>query len=253
VPTDLPGSPIASRIRAYLRRFDFHVDGRAILRILRRSCEVTLVILIAFGQGFYLSLIAFFHPAEAILRPGMYLRWDLAFFRDLYSFIPPAYFLSRRGLRFKDIGLEWSWRDVMVSAPLTLASYAAFECSFRAIDAIRWHIFASRSHDLSGLQVFGHSTLAALPVFLLNPFVEELIVRAYLMTEVQALTNSWIPAIILSTVIQASYHLYYGWQTALAMGFQFLVLSIYFAKTRRAAPIILVHMVFDIYPYIQQW
>ena len=63
----------------------------------------------------------------------------------------------------------------------------------------------------------------AVPYSLLNPFFEELTVRAYLMSEVQDLTGSMNLAAFLSVVVQFSYHLYYGWTGAIALSFQFLI------------------------------
>src|SRR5262249_34935184 len=93
---------------------------------------------------------------------------------------------------------------------------------------------------------FGHPTLAALPFFLVNPFFEELIVRAYLITEVQSLTGSMNLAIVLSVAIQTSYLLYYGWTGAVALSFLFLVLSIFYAQSCRATPIVAAHGFFDL-------
>ena len=80
----------------------------------------------------------------------------------------------------------------------------------------------------------------------LNPFYEELIVRAYLLTEVRQLTGSATKAVILSTVLQTSYHLYQGGPSALSWGIIFLLFSIYYAKTGRIAPIILAHLYMDV-------
>jgi len=91
-----------------------------------------------------------------------------------------------------------------------------------------------------------HSVLA-IPFALINPFFEELIVRAYLMTEVKSLTGSWTVATALSVIIQWSYHLYYGWDGSLSIAFTFLVFSIYFARTRKATPLIVAHGLLDLW------
>lgn len=114
-------------------------------------------------------------------------------------------------------------------------------------------LFHSVPVAFSVSQIFGKLSLTAIPAFLLNPFFEELIVRAYLMTEIKDLTGSWIPAVALSVIIQGSYHLYYGWEGAIALSFQFLVFAIYYARTRRATPIIFAHAVFDIYGLVRLW
>jgi membrane protease YdiL (CAAX protease family) len=93
---------------------------------------------------------------------------------------------------------------------------------------------------------WGHIGYYSLPFLLLNPFFEELIVRAYLMTEIRELTGSATLAVIVSATVQTSYHLYYGWKGALAMGFMFLIFSIYYARKRRITPVILAHAVLDL-------
>jgi membrane protease YdiL (CAAX protease family) len=80
----------------------------------------------------------------------------------------------------------------------------------------------------------------------LNPFYEELIVRAYVITELKQLTNSVWKPIILSTLLQTSYHFYQGIPMALGEGAGFLVFSIYYSKTNRIAPIILAHLYIDV-------
>ena len=110
----------------------------------------------------------------------------------------------------------------------------------------------SHSGDLAR-KIFGHPSVMAILYSLLNPFYEELIVRAYLMTEVKALTGSWMLSAALSVLIQFSYHLYYGWEGAIALSFLFLVFSIYYALTQKATPIIVAHGVFDIWGLIRLW
>ena len=81
----------------------------------------------------------------------------------------------------------------------------------------------------------------------LDAFFEELTARAYLMTEVLSLTGRVLPAIIISTLFQTSYHLYQGGPAALVHGFVFLIYSIIYAKTGRIGPIILTHVYWDLF------
>ncbi len=78
------------------------------------------------------------------------------------------------------------------------------------------------------------------------PIFEETIVRAYLMTELIEL--SWPPwlAVVLSFLLQGSYHLYYGVSGAILVSAGFVVLSIYFAKSRRLMPVLLCHLLWDL-------
>ena len=107
------------------------------------------------------------------------------------------------------------------------------------------------SHQAASANVsrylFGGGVVFATLIFqFLNPFFEELIIRAYLITEVRSLTGSATKAIILSTVLQATYHLYQGAPSAIGHGAAFLIWSIYYARTNRVAPIILAHLYSDV-------
>lgn len=81
----------------------------------------------------------------------------------------------------------------------------------------------------------------------INPRYEELIVRAYPMTEIRQLTNSVSKAVILSALLQMSCHFYQSAPMAFGKGASFLVFSIYYAKTNRITPIILAHLYMDVW------
>ena len=97
---------------------------------------------------------------------------------------------------------------------------------------------------------FANPSMAALPFMILNPFFEELIVRAYLMTEISELTGSTLLAVMISVLVQTSYHLYYGLMGALSVAFIFLVFAIYYARSKRALPIVVAHELFDLIGFI---
>ncbi|WP_171686452.1 CPBP family intramembrane glutamic endopeptidase [Paenibacillus planticolens] len=80
---------------------------------------------------------------------------------------------------------------------------------------------------------------------IINPFFEELIVRAYTITETKYLFKKEEISVLISTLIQTSYHLYQGLIPALYAGIMFFIFSIYFVKSRRIVPVIIVHLFFD--------
>ena len=97
----------------------------------------------------------------------------------------------------------------------------------------------------SGRSFYSNPSSMIIPFSLLNPFFEELIVRAYLMTEIAGLTGSYALAVAVSIAVQLSYHLYYGWAGVAALFFQFLIFSLYYARWKRALPVIIAHGFFD--------
>jgi membrane protease YdiL (CAAX protease family) len=81
---------------------------------------------------------------------------------------------------------------------------------------------------------------------LVNPVFEEMIVRAFVISETIALTESSTLAVLLSTLIQTSYHIYQGLPYALSVGIIFLIYSLYYVRTRRIVPIIVAHFIADL-------
>ena len=92
-----------------------------------------------------------------------------------------------------------------------------------------------------------------MPFALLNPFYEEIVVRAYLMTEVRELTGSVTLAAAASLALQTSYHIYYGWAGAATLGVAFISFVGYFAIWRRALPVVVAHAIFDLVGYFRLW
>lgn len=75
---------------------------------------------------------------------------------------------------------------------------------------------------------------------------EELIVRAFMMTEVKALTGSAVIAIVASVLFQSAYHRYQGVLPAVLYSSMFLVFALYYAIAKRVAPVVLAHFYFDL-------
>ncbi|HEX7894639.1 MAG TPA: CPBP family intramembrane glutamic endopeptidase [Terriglobales bacterium] len=80
----------------------------------------------------------------------------------------------------------------------------------------------------------------------INPVYEEMIVRAFLISETAALTGSSAIAVLFSVLLQTSYHLYQGVPYALALGVVFLIFSIYYVRTHRIWPIVIAHFIMDL-------
>lgn len=95
--------------------------------------------------------------------------------------------------------------------------------------------------------LFG-ATVTFLPFLfaIVNPFFEELLVRAFLITEVEKRFGSIKVAAVSSIVLQSSYHLYQGLANALTLAVLFSILTVFYVKTRRIWPVILCHMYMDL-------
>ena len=163
--------------------------------------------------------------------------------------------MGRLGKTRSDIGWNPKGTDVLKAVGLFLLVMVA-----------RWFFYYSVQlpyHAYSGHYLVGRSAQSVLSVLglrlsffwvvyaCLNPFFEELIVRAYTMSEILNLGGSRAAAVTVSTAVQLSYHFYQGAVNVLWLAPIFLVFSIYYARSRRIFPIILVHLAMDLVPVLR--
>jgi membrane protease YdiL (CAAX protease family) len=173
-------------------------------------------------------------------------------FRVIYQVagLLSLYFALRyQGRKLKDLGFSiGTWlRDVGHGFGLFLGvlllSVALY---FGLIAFIPWLRGALRpTYDAAALFGTRVTALTVLWAVALNPFHEELLVRAFLITEMEALYHSTLLAVLVSVSLQTSYHLYQGPQAALSHVPTFLVFSWYYVRTRRILPVILAHLLLD--------
>jgi membrane protease YdiL (CAAX protease family) len=180
-------------------------------------------------------------------------RWVISLLHEITALLLLGYILFRRKIQFADLGLKWSFGDLASGAAVTIGAYCSYIAGYMVVHAIHRAIFGDVSSGMTAQTIFGHPGLSAIPFFLLNPFFEELIVRAYLMTEIKELTGSATLSVAVSVIVQTTYHLYYGWERALSMGFLFLVFAVYYSRTGKATPIIVAHGAFDLVALIRLW
>jgi membrane protease YdiL (CAAX protease family) len=218
----------------------------------QRWFELLLVLLVSFG-GFFLNSLYLLRYGPSAAPNMSSFRWTIGILHEITALILLGYVLSRRRLKFKDLGLNWSLRCVGAGFKLIFVSYLVYGFGAAAVRGLQYAILGSVATGPTGKDFFAHPSVAAVPFFLLNPFFEELIVRAYLMTEITSLTGSSALAVVASVLVQFSYHLYYGWVGALSLCFPFLIFALYYAHSRRALPVILAHEFFDILGLIHIW
>lgn len=163
-----------------------------------------------------------------------------------------VYVLSQQGRSLRSIGFYWRTRDIAWSVVVFLT--AALICSFCSrILVVGSEALAGHRIDVKPVNVgflaaarFGGAFFLMLIYSILNPFVEELIVRAYIMSEMITLFNKTGLAIFVSVAVQISYHFYQGFWAAISYIPLFLVFAVYYARTRRILPVILAHLYFDL-------
>jgi membrane protease YdiL (CAAX protease family) len=217
-----------------------------------RWFELALLLSIAVGP-YFLSSIHLLITGQATAPSAPEFRWTSSLLHEVTALLLLGYILSRRKVRFVDLGLRWSLFDLTSGLGLVIVSYCAYYAGYIVVHTIHHAIFGAAQGGVTAQAAFGHPGISAIPFVLLNPFFEELIVRAYLMTEIKELTGSVTLSIALSVAVQTTYHLYYGWEGALSLGFQFLVFALYYAVTRKATPIIVAHSAFDLFFLFRLW
>jgi membrane protease YdiL (CAAX protease family) len=212
----------------------------------QRWFELCLVLFISFGGSLYNGIYYLNHSLTAVpvITTGRALYTAA---QSAATIILLGYVLARTGRKFRDIGLRWSFRDVGVGIVVLIVAVVALVAVYRTYFDIHYAIYGAAPVRHRASEFFGHFRYAMLPYFLIGPIHEELIVRAYLMTEIRELTGSVTLAGLASLVLQFSYHLYYGWWGALTVTGMFLILTLYFAGWRRALPIIVAHELYDMF------
>jgi hypothetical protein len=243
-PLSLPIPAQATPISDPVAKQDFWTEQRLLI------IEVAMVCLIVFGGSILTSTHHFIYGYDSTSSEtsssAMY-GWTYRIEREVAALFLVWYLLLRRHKSFRDLGLVWrkedfSWAVVLIlaqSVSFKLVYYAIYHAGFTAVPLL------AASQQVGQILFGGGIVLTTILFQLLNPFFEELIVRAYLMTEIKFLTNSTAYAILASTLLQTSYHFYQGAPAALANGVIFLMFSIFYAKTNRITPVILAHLYAD--------
>jgi membrane protease YdiL (CAAX protease family) len=177
--------------------------------------------------------------------------------RVIYSTLDEAtavailtYVLWKRGSGLGQISRSFRWRDLVFGLALFFVGRQLSRLVAYVI-AGAWQVSSGRLpvHVDVG-QILGiHASSAWLIYQLINPWCEELIVRGFLTTEINALVGMRT-AIVVSTLVQASYHLYQGAMNAAIVSVIFLIFSLYYARTRRLGPVIVAHTTMDLWYYI---
>jgi len=211
-----------------------------------RAGELALVLIFAFGPSVFLSArnwwIGRVGAAERTVFGSI-----LGAQHQLLCLALLAYVLSRRGKTFRDLGLTFRWVDMPAGLLLTFAGYLAQALAWRSMD---WVSVVATGHRIPRFQPsapIGGSAWVAVCILsiVIDPVFEEMIARAFTMTEVEALAGGTAVAVLVSVVLQTSYHLYLGTAAALAAGATFLVCSCFYARFRRITPVILSHAIWN--------
>jgi membrane protease YdiL (CAAX protease family) len=215
-----------------------------------RLAGLSIVLAVAILPFLVSSTLVFAGIAPATSPIPPQFRYLNALVSEIASLGLVAYVLHHNRQPLSALGLRFRLEDVFYGVLIILAAQVLH--SF-----VRPAIF-SYYHELVGhwpptpasaFSGVGLTLFTSLFAFI-NPVFEELIVRAFLISETTYLTGSIWVAVTASVLLQASYHLYQGLAYAIAAAFTFLLYSVFYVKTRRLWPIIVAHFWTDIHALI---
>src|SRR5262249_35873492 len=214
-----------------------------------RILELLLVVAVAFGPALISAAYHEFHTrADAQENKDQILQTLLGIVEELIALAVLRYVLFRQGRQFKDLGLSFGPKDLLRSAPVFTAAMFAYGLIYVFLGLLykiaTGHPIPRSEHSLS-YAAFGLN-LGTVLLMVINPFYEELIVRAFVITEVSALARSTMLAVLVSVGVQSSYHIYQGLQRTIAVSAAFLIYSLYYVRYKRVMPVILAHMYTDL-------
>ena len=220
-----------------------------VIERLSRTIQFVLVIVFAFTLPVVTSLLIFsgiYHPSPASAeRLTFKIGFELAALGLLWLV------LTNREGGFTKIGISGtpSFSDIGHSVLLFVGAFSASIFVYYFLQISHHALFGTFivPRDVRPM-VFGLNPSIWILLFIfLNAFYEELIVRAFVITEAERIFHSTGLAAFMSVLLQGSYHLYQGLPSALSLSAIFAVFSAYYIRSRRILPVVLAHLYLDVF------
>ena len=215
-----------------------------------RGIELALLIAVGFGGILYQTINLIVDGASP--RDSRLYPWAYGLVHESTALALCAYLLHRQGRSFRNLGLSRSrLSDLGFALSLFLGQFLLVWMMQTLLVASGMYPTAVGTVHTSQIQTMigTRFSLGMLGFIVINAFFEELLARAYLMSELVVLTRRVGFAVVVSSLFQGFYHLYQGWQAALQATVAFFFFSLFYARTRRILPVILAHMLWDLYTY----
>ncbi len=204
-----------------------------IFRRMPRAVEFAIVILVAFGLFAYAAIISWSMGLRTEVITSADLSWLAAY--ELFAFLIIAAFLRARQWKLSDFHPRVSWKLTGAGVLLTLGILVYSTVVVAGLGP--WYEFPPI--DTSQL---GFGTVLLFSV--VNGIYEETFVVGYV-AGCFARQSTWV-AIISSTLIRFSYHIYQGPAAVLFILPMGLVFACVYVKYRRLWPLVLSHIILDV-------
>jgi hypothetical protein len=219
-----------------------------------RVAQMILVLLVGFALPIYNSLRLFFNKEQSFTPHNtdpfvLKVSFLIGVCFQLIGLALLIFILRRQGRGLSQLGFSLRWRDIPHSLCLAVVALLA---SYLFSYAMFYGSYFMTGHplDVSAKNIYFLQAGVSIPLLLyifVNPFHEELLARAYTITEVEYVTGGTVTAALFSVLLQTSYHLYQGLPSALVVAVTFTIFSIYYVNQRRVTPIILAHLYLDLF------
>jgi len=214
--------------------------------MVRRRAEILSELVVVTGllvlPAFLRGLFIFLHPDVPIIRPE-HASWHFGVATASYLLMLGllAHIVRLNAETLETFTRRFELKDLLRGLGLMIWIGTAYYGSYRFLYSL------GLQENERGFDQFR----VPLSVFyvlsmLLNPFVEEVFVRAFLQTRLTQMTVHGAAIVLISTLLQTSYHIYQGLLPCLALLPGFLILAAYYQASRRLWPVIVAHLLSDI-------
>jgi membrane protease YdiL (CAAX protease family) len=214
-----------------------------------RAVELVLLLGVVFLPSIVQSAYVYFSHSSIMSS----MREDTAFYFansvlwESLGLCLLAYFMFRQNKTLSGMRFSFTIKDVLFGIGLFVLIYIDNILMYYLLTALSIKAVPPQNTDF----LKGGINLFYVLFLLINPVFEEMIVRAFTITEVEFLAGKTYIAVIVSTPLQTSYHLYQGTYSALVILSIFFIFSLFYIKFRRIMPVIIAHALFDIIAMVQ--
>jgi len=211
----------------------------------KRIAGLCIVLAVAFALSTMTSVLRVFGVHFDSPDTLIGYRYFFTLVHELIALAVLAYVVWQNRQGLAHLGAIFQITDVAYGVLLWIVAECCYRLAFPVVlsisERLGWHK-APPYYPSTQLTL----ALITYCFVVINPVYEEMIVRAFLISETAALTGSSAIAVVFSVLLQVSYHLYQGIPYALALGLVFLIFAIYYARAHRIWPIVIAHFFMDL-------
>lgn len=219
-----------------------------------RIVELVMVLSLAILPGFLSALFNYLGYIKYDYTTGnVQINYILQIVQQLLVLVVFFYVLYRQGRSLEFIGLDFSWRDFYRGFALLLIFYGVNFFINRIINIVTLLAGGDIINKLpDNIEMFSQGPIGLITIvfIIVNSLYEEIVIRAYFISEVKDMSGSSVLAVTLCVLLMTSYHIYQGLLPLISIATIFLVFSIYYVKKKRIMPVIIAHSYMNLISFI---